>query len=163
MVSKSTRLLAAALTAALGLTAARTEAVAQPSCPRVDVTLVEPSASSATRPVKLGDETLFVRRSSITTTSDISGIKVAGDDADTLIQIKYKPAAAARLLAATTNHDGVRIAIVVDDDVLLAFTWQGPYGIGPDGTQLSLRDYGVARAQKLAESIRGCTEDKRKR
>jgi hypothetical protein len=144
------------MTVSLGLTAASIEAVTQPSCPRVDLTLVEPSASSETRPVKLGDETIFVRRSAITTTSDISEIKVTGDDFETLILIKYKPAAAARLLDATTNHDGLKMAFVVDDAVLLAFTWQGPYGIGPDGTQLTIRP-GLARPERLAESIRGCT------
>jgi hypothetical protein len=157
---KTTMLLAAGLTVALG--AVSIETMAQPSCPRVDLTLVEPSASAETRPVKLGDETVFVLRNAITTRSDISEIKVAGDDTDTLILIKYKPAAAARLLDATTNHDGVKMAFVVDDDVWLAFTWQGPYGIGPDGTQLSIR-HGMARAQRLVKSIRGCNEDKRAR
>ena len=126
----------------------------QPSCPRVDLTLVEPSASSETRPVKLGDEAIFVRRSAITTTSDISEIKVAGDDVLRSIQIKYNPTAAARLLDATTNRDGQRMAFVVDDDVWLAFTWEGPYGTG--GTQLTIRN-GMARAQGLVESILACT------
>lgn len=131
--------------------------VGRSSCPRVDLTLVEPSASSATRAVKLGEHTLFVRRAAITTTSDISEIKVAGDDADTTIQVKYKPDAAARLLHATTGHDSLKLAFVVDDDVWLSFTWQGPYGIGPAGTQLSLR-HGMAKAKKLMDSIRSCTD-----
>lgn len=152
---ESTRYLVTALTVALGLAVASTEAVGQASCPRVDLTLVEPSASAETRPVKLGAETIFVRRSAITTTSDISEIKVTGDDFETLILIKYKPAAAARLLDATTDHDGLKMAFVVDEEVLLAFTWQGPYGIGPDGTQLSIRP-GLARADSLGESIRRC-------
>ena len=130
---------------------------AEVSCPRVDVTVVEPSASSETRPVKLGEMTMFVQRTAITTTSDISEIKVAGDDIDTFISIKYKPEAAARLLAATTDHDGLKLAFVVDDDVWLAFTWRGPYGIGPEGTQISIR-HGLARAEKLMESIRGCDD-----
>ncbi len=132
-------------------------AVATPSCPRVDLTLVEPSASSETRLVKLGEQTISVRRTAITTTSDITEIKFAGDDADTFISIKYTPQAAARLLDATTDHDGVKLAFVVDDDVWLAFAWQGPYGIGPDGTQLSIR-HGLARAERLMESIRGCRD-----
>jgi hypothetical protein len=143
------------LIVSLGLSVAFTRAVAQASCPRVDLTLVEPSASSETRAVKLGEQTIFVRQRAVTTTSDISEIKVAGDDFETLILIKYKPAAAARLLDATTNHDGLKMAFVVDDAVLLAFTWQGPYGIGPDGTQLSIRP-GLARPERLAESIRSC-------
>jgi uncharacterized protein DUF6152 len=126
------------------------------SCPRVDLTLVEPGASAETRPVKLGGDTVFVRRDALTTTRDISEIKLAGDDVDTSILIKYKPEAAARLLDATTDHDGLRLAFVVDDDVWLAFTWRGPYGIGPDGTQLSIQN-GLAKAQGLMDSIRDCS------
>lgn len=132
-------------------------AAAKASCPRVDLTLVEPSASAETRAVKLGEHTVFVRRNAITTTGDISEIKVAGDDFDTSIHIKYKPDAAARLLDATTNRDGLKLAFVVDDNVWLAFTWQGPYGIGPDGTQLSIR-HGLAKSQRLVESIRNCAD-----
>ena len=156
------RRFAAAVIVQLALAAASTEAVAQVSCPRVDLTLVEPGSSSETRPVKLGDQTIFVRQSALTTTSDISEIKISGDDFETLILIKYKPAAAARLLDATTNHDGLQMAFVVDDDVLLAFTWQGPYGIDPGGTQLSIRP-GLARPEKLAESLRSCMEQRNPR
>jgi len=128
------------------------------SCPRVEVTLVERSASSETRPVRLGQSTLFVRGDAITTTSDISEINVEGDDADVLIHIKYTEAAAARLLEATTGHDGLKLAFVVADDVWLAFTWQGLYGIGPEGTQVSIR-HGLAKAEKLVEAIRTCVGD----
>lgn len=128
------------------------------SCaPRVDLTVVESSASSDTRPVKQGERTLSVRRDAITTTRDIAEIKVLGDDFDTLLRIKYTPEAASRLFDATTGHDGLRLAFVVDDDVWLAFVWQGPYGIGPEGTQLSLRN-GLAKAQRLVETIRSCTD-----
>jgi hypothetical protein len=157
-VPKSARLLAMISTVALGLAVVAGGAVAQPSCPRADLTLIEPSPSSETRPVKLGDQTIHVRRNAITTTSDIAEIEVAGDDVDTLILIKYTADAAARLLDATIDHDGQRMAFMVDDDVLLAFRWEGRYGIGPDGTQLSLQDYGLARAQRLMESIRGCID-----
>ena len=149
-VLKSIRVLA--IVCALGL--APISRAAEPSCPRVEVTLVEPSASAETRPVKLGKQTIFVQRNAITTASDISEIKVTGDHFETSIQIKYHPAAAARLLAATTDHDGLRMAFVVDDDVWLAFVWQGPYGIGSDGTQLTFR--GLSRAKK--KSIRGCAD-----
>ena len=132
--------------------------LANPACaPRVELTVIEPSASSATRPVKQGDRTLFVQKNAITTTKDIAEINVAGDDFDTLIRIKYTPEAAARLLDATTGHDGLRLAFVVDDDVWLGFVWQGPYGIGPEGTQLSIRN-GLAKAQRLVESMRVCTD-----
>jgi len=144
--------------AALGLAAFSGSASAQPSCPRADLTQIEPRASAATRPVKNGDETIFVRQNALTTANDISEIKVEGDDFDTLILIKYSAEAAARLLAATTDNEGVQLAFVVDDDVLLSFTWEGPYGIGPSGVQMSIMN-GLARAQKLVESLRGCTVD----
>lgn len=132
--------------------------LANPSCaPRIELAVIEASTSPETRSVKLGADTLFVRRDAITTTRDISEISVAGDDFDTLIRLKYVPSAAARLLEATTGHDGLRLAFVVDDDVWLAFVWRGPYGIGPDGTQLSIR-HGWAKAQRLMESIRGCID-----
>jgi hypothetical protein len=131
-------------------------AVASPSCPRVDVTLVEARPSAETRPVKLGELTISVRRDAITTTGDISEFKVAGDDLDAVIQITYEPEAAARLQDATTDRDGLQLALVVDDDVWLAFTWRGPYGIGSDGTQMSIRN-GLAKAQQLIESLRACS------
>jgi hypothetical protein len=160
-MAKRIRLSVAIWTLVLILGGSPSEIVAQRSCPNAVLTLVEPSASSQTRPVKNGQQTVFVRGDAITTTSDISEIKVAGNDYDTLIQIKYTPVAAARLLAATTDHDGLWLAFVVDDEVLLAFTWEGPDGIGPDGTQLSLLDFGVARAKRLADSIRSCIGDQR--
>lgn len=142
--------------------AASSEVAAQASCPRVELTLIDTRDSPETRPVQLGDATVFVRRNAITTTGDISEIEVArdnlGDDGDVFIQIKYIPEAAARLLDATTDRDGQRMAFVVDDDVWLAFTWEGPYGIGPNGTQLSIRN-GMARARALMASIRNCSAD----
>ena len=150
--------LARACMAALGLAAFSDVASAQPSCPRADLTQIEPRASAATRPVRNGDETIFVRQNAITTANDISEIKVERDDFETSILIKYNPEAAARLLAVTTNNEGVQLAFVVDDDVLLSFTWEGTYGIGPSGVQMSILN-GPARAQKLVESLRGCTDD----
>jgi hypothetical protein len=141
-----------------GLTSAETlsPALATPSClPQVDLTVVEASASSETRPVQQGQATIFVRRDAITTVRDISKISVAGDDFDTRINIEYTPEAAVRLQDATTGHDGLDLAFVVEDDVWLGFTWQGPYGIGRGGTQLSIRN-GLAKAERLMESIRVC-------
>ena len=150
-VLKSVRVLA--IVCMLGLAAI--SRAAEPSCPRVEVTLVQPGPSSETRPVKRGNQTIFVLRDAITTSSDISEMKITGDHFETSIQIKYIPTAAARLLAATTDHDGLRMAFVVDDAVWLAFVWQGPYGIGPDGTQLTFRP-GLSRAKK--KLIRGCAD-----
>jgi hypothetical protein len=48
-VLKSVKLLAMIWTVALGLAAFSRGAAAEPTCPRVDLTLVEPAASSQTR------------------------------------------------------------------------------------------------------------------
>jgi hypothetical protein len=69
--------------------------------------------------------------------------------------LKFTPAAEARLAAATTNNAGVRIACVADNEALLAFTWEGPDGIAPGGTQVSMEN-GYDRARSLAEALQGC-------
>jgi len=159
-VFRSIKLSIAVWTVAFVVAGVSYEAAAERVCPRVEFTLVEPGASPETRPVKLGDQTIFVRRDAITTTSDISEIKLATDGVEARILIKFYPAAAQRMLEATTDHDGLKMAFVVDDEVLLGFTWTGPYGIGPGGTQVSLSN-GLARAQRFMESIQGCTGDQR--
>ena len=153
----SARLLAACV-AALGLAVGSGAAAATAAaCPNVGFTVVEPKASSETRPVRIGKhQTIFVRRDALTTTADIARISLKGDDEDTLILITFKPAAAARLHDATTDHSGMRAAFVADDDVLMAFTWSGPYGMDTDGSQLSIL-HGMARARPLVEAIRRCT------
>jgi hypothetical protein len=134
-------------------------AAAKAFCPRVGFTIVEPHASRVTRPVKAGkDQTLFVRRVPITTTSDIVEIKLVADGQDDAsLLIKFTPAAAQRLHDATTNHSGLRIAFMADDDVLLDAVWEGPYGMETYGTQVSMR-HGMKRAQRLVKAIRGCTD-----
>ena len=133
---------------------------AERSCPNAGFTIVAPESSLETRPVKNGRQTLFVERKALTTTSDIAEIKLGTRFGDAFVLIKFNPAAAARLLEATTNHDGLKMAFVVDDKVFLAVTWQGPYGIGPEGTQLSIMK-GIRRAQRLVDSVRACAGDKR--
>jgi len=44
---------------------------------------------------------------------------------------------------------------MANDEVLLNVVWQGPYGMGTDGTQVSMR-HGLKRAQKLVKAIAGC-------
>lgn len=133
-------------------------AVANASCPQVGFALVEPHASSATRPVKVGkNKTIFVRRVPITTTRDIAQLKLVrdgGDDASLLI--KFTPAADQRLHDETTNISGQRIAFIFDDEVLIDTVWEGPYGMYRGGTQVSMR-HGLARARKLIKAIQGCT------
>ena len=134
------------------------DAVARASCPQVGFTIVEPHASADTRAVKAGgNRTIFVRRVPITTTSDITEIKLVDDgDDDASLLIKLTPAADQRLHDATTNRSGMRIAFMADDEVLLNVVWEGPYGIDAGGTQLSLQ-HGMKQARKLMQSIQGCT------
>ena len=154
---RSARLLAAAWTAVLGLSAVSSGASAAPACPNAGFTVVEPAASSQTRPVRTADHrTIYVDRSLITTTADITEIKfAAGDDEDALILIKFTPEAATRLQTATAGHSGMRVAFVSDDEVLLAVTWQGPYGMDTDGSQLSI-PHGTARARAFVAAVQAC-------
>ncbi len=144
-----------------GIALLSSAAVADANCPQVGFTIVEPHASSATRAVKVGtNQTLFVRRVPITTTSDIVEIKLvresAGDnDDDADLLIKLTPAADQRLHDATTNHSGRWIAFMFNDEVLINSEWEGPYGFDPGEKRVSMM-HGMKRAQKLMKAIRGC-------
>jgi hypothetical protein len=158
MKRRDTRLSVLALAVVSELALLSAGAVARASCPQVGFTLVEPRLSSETRAVRVGgSQTIYVRRVPLTTTSDIVEIKLADDGGgDASLLIKFAPAAAQRLHDATTNHSGLRIAFMADDDVLLNVVWEGPYGVDTDGTQVSL-EHGMKRARRLMEAIRGCT------
>jgi len=144
----------------LGITATSGESVAKASCPKVGFSVVEPHATSETRALRVGtDQTIFVRRESITTTSDISDIKLegGGDNADdATILIKFTPAADHRLHDATTNHSGMRIAFLFNDEILINVVWQGPYGVDLGGSQVDIR-HGRHKAEELMKAIQGCT------
>jgi hypothetical protein len=131
------------------------------TCPRVGFSVVEPHPTSETRSLKVGGRrTVFVHRQWITTTSDISEIKVThphdGDDDDANIQIKFIPAADQRLHDTTTNHSGMRFAFLFNDVVLNNVVWQGPYGTYLGGIQVSV-PHGMKQAQRLVKAIEGCT------
>ena len=128
----------AVIAAALALLVAGSATAA--ACPDAGFAIVESKASPLTRKVMGGpDGTLYVRREKITTTREITEIKLQGDAYDSQILLKLTPEEAKRLHDATTNHAGLRIAFVVDDRALGAVTWQGPYGMDADlGLQLSL-------------------------
>jgi len=133
---------------------AAVEAVAAQSCPEVGFTIVEPSASGRTRPVKFWrGGPLHLRRDMLTTTADITEVSFdwAGNSA---IGLKFRPEAGARLEAATTGRPGLRLAFVADDEALLSVTWQGEYGMGRESAQVSLADEG--RARELYEALRRC-------
>jgi hypothetical protein len=134
---------------------------AEAACPQVGFTVVEPHATSETRPLKVGGRrTVFVHRQWITTTSDISEIKVThphdGDDDDANIQIKFVPAADQRLHDTTSNHSGMRFAFLFNDEILNDIVWQGPYGTYLGGIQVGVR-HGMKQAQTLMKAIEGCT------
>lgn len=154
---RSRRLLAAAWAAALGFAFVADQAAAAPSCPNLGFVVVEPKAAPETRPVRDGPHhRIFVRRDPITTTADITEIKLAGDAYDTLILLKFTPEAAQRLHDATTNRSGLRVALVADDQAISAVTWEGPYGMDANlGLQMSLGKP-APQLGPLVESIQAC-------
>jgi hypothetical protein len=79
-----------------------------------------------------------------------------GNDDDATILIKFTPAAAQRLHDVTTDHSGMRIAFLFDDEVLIDVVWEGPYGMDTNGSQVSIL-HGLKRAQELMKAIQGCT------
>jgi antitoxin FitA len=154
---KSARLVILAWTAISALALTCGEAAADTSCPQVGFVIVEPHASAETRPVRVGkNQRIYVQRVPITKTRDIVDIKLGGNDFDANIQLKFTPAATERLIDATNNHAGRRIAFMYDDEVLVDVLIPGPNGFDADGAQVSIR-HGMTIARKLMKAIRGCT------
>jgi len=152
----SPRLPLAACAALAGMVLVCGPAAAAPACPNAGWTIVEPKASPETRPVKAGPRTIFVRRSQITATADLTEIKLAGDAYDTLVQMRFTPEAAKRLHDATANRDGLHIAFVVDDLAMSAVTWTGPYGMDAEyGAQISLGK-AAPEVRPIVASLQGC-------
>jgi hypothetical protein len=140
--------------AALSFGASAGAAFSAARCPEVGFTIVERKASPETRLVKFRkSRTLHVRRNALTGTADIVEAKLGGFG-DEALQLRFRPEAAARLEAATTDHDGLRLAFVVDDEALMAVTWSGPYGMDRSGTQVDFNN--PARTRSLLESLKGC-------
>ena len=142
-------------------------AAAEVACPRVGFAVVEPHATSETRSLRVaGRHTMFIHRQWITTTSDISELKVThphdGDDDDANIQIKLIPAADQRLHDTTTNHPGIVFVFLFNDEVLNNIVWQGPYGTYLGGIQVSV-PHGMKMAQKLLKAFQDCTAGNRAR
>ena len=133
--------------------------VAQAACPEVGFTWVEPHASPATRPVKIGkNKVIYVRRVPITTTSDIVEIRLVDDDDSdgASLLINFTPAADQRLHDATTNQSGRWLAFMFDDEVMIDSEWEGRYGMDLGGTRVSMQ-HGLKRGRELMQAIRGCT------
>jgi hypothetical protein len=130
---------------ALGSAWALDVAAAAQSCPEVGFTMIEPRASGETRPVKFWrGGPIHVRRNLLTTTADIADVRLEPGD-HTLMLFKFTPEAGARLEDATTGRSGLRLAFVADDEALLSITWEGEYGMGREGVQVSLANEGQAR------------------
>lgn len=141
-----------------GLGLSHVGAAGTATCPQVGFFIVEPQASSETRPIQWRDhQTLYVQRAPITTTKDIIEIKLIeeGQD-DATLQLTFVPIAAQRLHDATTDHDGVRLAFLYDNEVLINVIWRGPYGMDSTGSQISAR-HGLSKAHRLLQAIQGCT------
>ena len=149
------------LVAAFAFACVASGADAASSCPSAGFTVAEMTPSPATHEVHGGPRgRLDVRREQITTTTDIAEIKLGGDAYDSQILLKLKPDAATRLHDATTNHAGMHIAFVVDDEALGVVTWQGPYGMDADlGLQLS-PGRPAPEFQPLIEAIQRCIGQK---
>lgn len=137
-------------------------AAAAANCPDVGFTIVESHPTSETRPVKWGNETIFIHKVPITRTKDITDIKVVSDGKmldgqdDALIQLKFTLTADQRLHAATANRSGMRIAFMFGDRVMNNVVWQGPYGMDTGGVQVSL-NHGREQAKALPMAVEGCT------
>jgi len=141
-----------ALTAAWSATAPALAAEA--ACPRVEITRVQPAASPGTRPVASArDGVVQVELAPIVQLSDIAAVALS-DDAHPALLLGFTPDGARRLEEATTGHDGLRIAFVVDDDALLSVVWEGPYGIGRNGMQINMAAEG--KAAEVAARIGPC-------
>lgn len=151
------RLLVIAWTVIPGLALLSNAGVAKAACPEVGFTIVEPHASSLTRPVRVGrTQVLFVRRKPITATSDIVDIRLVADtNDDATLRVKFTAAGTQRLHDATTNHAGRRIAFMFDDEVLINVLLQGPHGSDADGVEVSMQ-HGMKHAQELMKALRGC-------
>lgn len=156
---KTARLFVLALAVISEVAVLSGSAVAGASCPQVGFTVVEPHSSRETRAVKVGrHRVIYVRRVPITTTGDIVDIRlVSDDDGDgASLLIKFTPSADQRLHDATTNHAGMRLAFMFNDELLVDTVWEGPYGMDLGGTRVSMR-HGMKRAQRLMHAIHGCT------
>lgn len=136
---------------------AQSASAAAVSCPNAGFTEIEAKASPLTRDVVGGPKGLLhVHREQLTNTSDLTEIKLAGDQYDTLILLKFTPEAAKRLHDATTNRSGMRGAFVVGDRALSAVTWEGPYGMDADlGIQISL-GRSVPQIRPLIAAVQTC-------
>lgn len=146
-----------ACAAALGFTLAQGHAAALPSCPNAGWVIIEANASRDTRTLTVPpNRTIFVRKNQITTTGDLTEIKLSGDQYDTKIQMMFTPEAAKRLHDTTTDRSGMRIAFVADDEVLSAVTWTGSYGMdAQNGVQISLGGAAL-QPRPVVEAIEKC-------
>ena len=130
-------------------------------CPRIGFTLVERTANADTRAVKMnGGRIIFVRRQLLTNADDISQFKVSaspdGDPDDVIVSIKFTAAAAKKLADATTDRSGLRLAFVFNDEIVVAVTWEGRFGMPEDGAQLSVRR-GMRQAKRLQRALMRCS------
>lgn len=144
-----------AIVAAMGLGLATPSLAAERACPEAGFALVEKAGAPDTR-VVIGprDEALSVPRQAATATADIAEVTLEEEPDGAALRLKFKPAGAARLQAATTNIDGRRLAFVVDGRAVMVVTWTGAYGLDSGRAQISMRDPRLARS--VAADLRRC-------
>lgn len=134
-----------------GLAPAMTSA-AEP-CPRVEIGVFHQQPSGGTRSVRGPEgQAIHFERTPITRLGDVARVQLGSDRATVLLNVKAD--AAERLKVATTGRSGIRLAVVVDDQAVLAVVWEGDYGFDSDGLQLSLRSEDSAR--ELVATVSRC-------
>lgn len=132
-------------------TSQQTEATG--SCPRIEYGIFSSQASNSTRPVRHPQgRTIFLETTPLFRLQDIAQAHLGSDGATVLMSVKAD--AAERLIHATTNNSGVRLAFVVDDEALMAVVWEGDYGFESGDLQLSFRSADMA--QRLVSTIERC-------
>lgn len=153
------KLTIATLLATLVVAAVSSSAAAPAACPRFEVTLVRPKASSDTRPVRSNGGVVHVDRAPIVSIDDITEAKFGDPDdlngAGESMQIKILPGPAERLEQITADPKGVQLAVVLNDTALLNVFFSGGYGIGRDGMQIHTDDPG--RIKDLPAVLNRCS------
>lgn len=125
-------------------------------CPRSEFVLVHSKAGENTRKVRYSGKILNIDRSPIATSEDLAEVLLSKEYDVNAVLLKYSPAATERLTRATTRNSGARFAFLVNEKVLLYIKWEGEFGLGDSGMQLSLRNEKLAK--RTADALKSCIQ-----
>jgi len=98
---------------------------------RFELRLAEATPAPGLREARIsGGQTIYLHPDAILTNSDIASAEIVerAGEARFDIGLRFTPEGAARVSAATRNHVGKRIAILVDDEVVMAPTLRANLG-----------------------------------